>query len=123
MIQFDKDGVTLFYIDASGTKISHNFMEGTAYNDMLTILGAQKQAAIDNTQGVSNYNTALANAQISVNAGRGATVTAPPKPLQKIVADADGTVTYVPFVPPLADLVIPVTTPSGPDRKSTRLNS
>ena len=113
MIQFDKDGVTLFYIDASGTKISHNFMEGTAYDDMLTIMGAQKQAAIENTQAVSNYNTALVNAQTSVAAGR--TATAPPKPLQKVVADADGAVTYIPFVPPLADLVTPpIATPSGP---------
>ena len=113
MIQFDKDGVTLFYIDANGQRVAHNYMEGTAYDDMLTIMGAQKQAAIENTQAVSNYNTALVNAQTSVDAGR--TATAPPKPLQKVVADADGAVTYIPFVPPLADLVTPpIATPSGP---------
>jgi hypothetical protein len=110
MIQFDKDGVTLFYIDANGQRVAHNYMEGTAYDAMLTIRGAQQQAARDNTLAVANYNTELANAQISVSAGR--TAAAPPKPLQKMVADADGAVTYVPFVPPLADLVPLVSTPS-----------
>jgi len=110
MIQIDKDGVTLFYIDANGNRVAHNVMDGELYDDMLTIRGDQLQAASDNTQAVSNYNTELANAQISVSAGR--TATAPPKPLQKVVADADGTITYVPFVPPLADLVIPITDPS-----------
>jgi len=110
MIQFDKDGVTLFYIDANGQRVAHNYMEGTAYDAMLTIRGAQQQAARDNTLAVANYNTELANAQISVSAGR--TAAAPPEPLQKMVADADGAVTYVPFVPPLADLVPLVSTPS-----------
>ena len=110
MIQLDKDGVTLFYIDANGQRVAHNYMEGTAYDAMLTIRGAQQQAARDNTLAVANYNTELANAQISVSAGR--TAAAPPKPLQKMVADADGAVTYVPFVPPLADLVPLVSTPS-----------
>ena len=32
MIQFDKDGVTLFYIDATGKKVSHNYLEGTPYD-------------------------------------------------------------------------------------------
>jgi hypothetical protein len=110
MIQFDKDGVTLFYIDANGQRVAHNFMDGQAYDDMLTVRGAQQQAARDNTLAVANYNTALSNAQISVSAGR--TATAPPKPLQEVVADADGAVTYIPFVPPLADLVMPTVDPS-----------
>src|ERR1017187_5966571 len=105
MIQLDKDGVTLFYIDVSGQRVSHNYMEGQAYCDMLTIRGAQLQAISENNQAVANYNNVLANVQISVTAGRGDTVTAPAKPLQKVVADADGAVTYVPFVPPLADIV------------------
>ena len=105
MIQLDKDGVTLFYIDANGNKVSHNYMEGQAYTDMLTIRDAQLSAASENNQAVANYNNVLANVQISVTAGRGDTVTAPAKPLQKVVADADGAVTYVPFVPPLADIV------------------
>jgi hypothetical protein len=113
MIQLDKDGVTLFYIDANGNRVAHNYMDGQAYCDMLTIRGAQLQAATENTQAVANYNNVLANVQTSVNAGRGDTVTAPAKPLQKVVADADGTVTYVPFVPPLADIVPLVGVPSG----------
>jgi|ERR1022692_3113160 hypothetical protein len=105
MIQLDKDGVTLFYIDANGQRVAHNYMEGQAYTDMLVIRDAQISAALANTQAVANYNNVLANVQISVTAGRGDTVTAPAKPLQKVVADADGAVTYVPFVPPLADIV------------------
>jgi hypothetical protein len=113
MIQLDKDGVTLFYIDANGNKVSHNYMEGQAYTDMLTIRDAQISAANENVQAVANYNNVLANVQISVTAGRGDTVTAPAKPLQKVVADTDGVVTYVPFVPPLADIVPLVGVPSG----------
>ena len=113
MIQLDKDGVTLFYIDANGNKVAHNYLEGQAYTDMLTIRDAQISAASENNQAVANYNNVLANVQISVTAGRGDTVTAPAKPLQKVVADADGAVTYVPFVPALADIVIPKTVPSG----------
>ena len=113
MIQLDKDGVTLFYIDANGNRVAHNYMEGQAYCDMLTIRGAQLQAISDNAQAVANYNNVLANVQISVTAGRGDTVTAPAKPLQKVVADADGAVTYVAFVPPLADIVPLVGVPSG----------
>jgi hypothetical protein len=113
MIQLDKDGVTLFYIDANGNKVAHNYLEGQAYTDMLTIRDAQISAASENNQAVANYNNVLANVQISVTAGRGDTVTAPAKPLQKVVADTDGAVTYVPFVPPLADIVPLVGVPSG----------
>ena len=37
MIQFDTDGVTLFYIDATGNKISQSFMSGQPYTDWLNI--------------------------------------------------------------------------------------
>ena len=113
MIQFDKDGVTLFYIDANGQRIAHNYMEGQAYSDMLTIRGAQQQAATENNQTVANYNNVLANIQDMTNKGLINIPPAPAKPLQKLVADADGTVTWVPFVPSLADLIIPKTVPSG----------
>ena len=112
MIQYDKDGATLFYIEASGQRVARGPMDGQAYTDMLTIRGEQQQAAIENTQAVNNYNNVLANVQISVTAGRGDTVTAPAKPLQKTVSDT-GVINYAPFVPPLADLVIPKTVPSG----------
>ena len=107
MVQFDKDGMTLFYIDANGNRVQHNPFDGQAYSDMLVIRSAQQQAGIDNQMALADYKNKLANAQISVDAGRPDTVTAPVKPLQKVVADADGAVTYVPFVPLLADLVIP----------------
>src|ERR1035441_10545453 len=107
MVQFDKDGMTLFYIDANGNRVQHNPFDGQAYSDMLVIRSAQQQAGIDNQMALADYKNKLANAQISVTAGRGDTVTAPVKPLQKVVADADGAVTYVPFVPPLADIVPP----------------
>ena len=30
MIQFDQNGVTLFYIDASGRRVAHGYTEGEA---------------------------------------------------------------------------------------------
>lgn len=102
MIQFDKDMVTLFYIDATGKRIAHNFMEGAPYSDMLAVRDAQLQAVRENTQAVGNYETTLANVQISVDAGHD--MPAPPKPLQKIVSDT-GDVSYAPFAPPLKDLI------------------
>lgn len=108
MIQYDKDGVTLFYVDASGKKVAHNFMEGAAYDDMVKVRDAQLQVVRENTQTASNYATALDNAQQSINAGR--PVDAPPKPLMKVVGDT-GEVGYAPFDPPLKDLVIPVAKP------------
>ena len=52
MIQFDKDGMTLFYIDASGNRVQHNPFDGQAYSDMLVIRSAQMQAGIDNQMAV-----------------------------------------------------------------------
>jgi len=108
MIQYDRDGVTLFYVDADGKKFSHNFMEGAAYNDMVTVRDAQLQAIRENTQTVANYETALANAQISVDAGRA--VPTLPKPLMKVVSDT-GETTFAPFEPPLKELI-----PNAPAR-------
>jgi hypothetical protein len=113
MIQYDKDGVTVFYIDAQGNRVAYGPFAGQAYSALLQIMSAQKQAIVDNAQAVANYNNVLGNVQISVNAGRGDTVTAPAKPLMIVVADADGTVTHVPFVPPLADLIVPAVTSAG----------
>ena len=107
MINYEKDGVTL--VDEAGNVATP--FDGAKYSAMLTVMDAQIAAASANTQAVANYNTALANAQTSVNAGRGDTVTAPPKPLETVVSDT-GVTTYVPFNPPLADL-IPAPTASG----------
>lgn len=102
MIQYDKDGVTLFYVDASGKRVAHNFMEGAAYNDMVMVRDSQLQAMRENVQTKANYETALSNAQISVDAGHD--VPAPTKPLMKVVSDT-GDVSFMPFDPPLRDLV------------------
>src|ERR1017187_6694212 len=111
MIQYDKDGATVFYIDANGNKISASPFDGKKYSDMLTIMDAQIAAANENAHSLDLYNTSLANAQTSVTPGRQAD--APPKPLQHVVSDP-GVSTYVPFVPALADLVpLAVTAPSS----------
>jgi len=111
MIQYDKDGVTLFYVDANGKKCSHNLMEGAPYSDMVIVRDAQLQAIRENTQTAANYETALANAQVSVDAGH--TVPAPAKPLMKVVGDT-GDTTFLPFDPPLKDLVPAAPTKSLP---------
>ena len=111
MIQFDKDGVTLVGYDANGNRFAHNYLEGTLYDNMLSTRSAQLAAARENTQAVANYNTVLSTIQASVDAGRPHD-SAPAKPLQKVVSDM-GDVSYVPFVPPLADLVVPATNGSG----------
>ena len=110
MIQYDKDGVTVYYTDASGNRVSATPFDGAKYSGMLAIMDEQISAASANAQAVANYNTALKNAQTSVDAGRSAD--APPKPLQTVVSDT-GVTSYVPFNPPLADLVpLDVTAPS-----------
>jgi hypothetical protein len=111
MIQYDKDGATLFYIDAKGTKITAGVFDGKKYNDMDAIMLQQIAAVTENNQAVENYNLSLQSAQTSVSAGRDAD--APPKPLQHVVGDT-GESTYAPFLPPLADLVpLKVSAPSS----------
>ena len=110
MISYDKDGVSVFYIDANGVKITVNPMSGDKYSDLLTIMDAQVSAENENKHAVDLYNTSLKNAQASIDAGRPADP--PAKPLKKLVSDT-GEVTFAPFTPTLPDLVLPVTTPSG----------
>src|SRR4051794_26446755 len=128
MIQYDKDGVTLYYVDASGKRVSHYFMEGAAYNDMVTVRDAQLQAIRENVVAKQNYDLTVDNLQISVDAGH--TVTLPAKPLMKTVSDT-GEVTYAPFDPPLKDVVPPAPArpaPAGgikvdtPDRQAIMYN-
>lgn len=102
-IQYAPDGVTLFYIDATGKTISHNFLEGTPYSDMLDIRGAQLQAVFENKTAAANYTQAVANAQVSEDATRPYPAL-PDKPRQKVVSDT-GAVSYAAFVPPLPDVV------------------
>jgi hypothetical protein len=110
MIQYDKDGVTLFYIDADGNRVAHNWREGKPYSAMVDIRSAQLLAVTENATEAFNYGIALNKAQINI--GRPGFVL-PVKPLQKIVSDT-GDVSFAPFDPPLADLVIPTVTPSAP---------
>ena len=111
MIQYVKDGTTVSAIDDKGTKVSASPFDGSKYTALLAIMDAQISATAENNHAVDLYNNSLKNAQISVDAGRSAD--APPKPLQKVVSDI-GVTTYVPFNPPLADLVpLAVTAPSS----------
>jgi hypothetical protein len=112
MVQYDKDGVTLFYIDANGQRVAAGYTDTDHYSAMFTIRGDQLQAGRENAQTVLNYNAALGKVQGNIDVGRDDGSPAPPKPLQKIVSDTGVVSSYAPFVPPLADLVIPKTTPS-----------
>jgi hypothetical protein len=106
MIQYGPDGMTIFYVDANGQKISRIYTEGAAYNDLVAIRDAQLQADKENLQNQASYNQTLANAQTNVDASPGAAITPPKKPLMKAISDT-GVPSYGPFVPPLADLVMP----------------
>ncbi len=104
MIQYAPDGVTLVGHFPDSKEFSHSIMEGKPYNDMLEIRDAQLQAIRENTQAKANYETALANAQLNVDAGHA--MAAPTKPSMKVVDDL-GAVTFHPFDPPLGDLKAP----------------
>ena len=66
MIQYDKDGVTLFYTDASGTKISASVFDGKKHTDMDTVMQQQLAAAAENAHAVDLYTQRLAIAQTSI---------------------------------------------------------
>jgi hypothetical protein len=103
MIQFDKDGVTLVGYDANGNRFAHNYLEGSLYDDMLTVRKAQIAAASENVQNAANYTNVIT--QINLNEAAGRPHDAPPiKPQQKVVDDL-GKITFVPFAPPLPDFV------------------
>ena len=101
MIQYDKDGATLFYIDDTGNKVSATVFDGQKYSLLDGIMLQQIAAVAENNHAADIYNQQLQQAQTSVSAGRPAD--APQKPLQHVVSDT-GVSTYVPFSPPLPDL-------------------
>ena len=113
MIQYDKDGVTLFFIDANGNKVSANPFDGKKWSDLDTILLNQIEAGKENELAVNTYNGRLAFAQSQANSF--APYTAPPKPLMHVISEhldaASSTYvgfsTYVPFSPALADIMQP----------------
>jgi hypothetical protein len=103
MIQFDKDGVTLVGYDANGNRFAHNYLEGSLYDDMLTVRKAQIAAASENVQNAANYTNIIT--QINQNEADGRPHDAPPVKAQQKVIDDLGHVSFVPFAPPLADFV------------------
>jgi hypothetical protein len=112
MIQYDKDGVTVFYVAGDGTKVSASPIEGARYSDLLTIMDAQLAAVRENNAAKEAYVQAVANAQISVSAGRPASAL-PVKPREKFVSDT-GVVTDAAFATGvLPELTYPQTTPSA----------
>jgi len=111
VIQRKPDFVTLFYIDSNGNEVSANPMTWTRYGAMLTILSAQLQAVIEDKQAIANYHNLLGSYQGALNNGQVGLV-APVKPQHKVIDDATGAVSWVPFVPPLPDAIIPVLAPS-----------
>ena len=111
MIAYDSNGSTLFYIDANGQRVAAGYTETERYSTMLKTKGVQQQAVLDNATVLSKYKAELAAIQGTYDQGRAGQnpdipTVAPIKPAQKIVSDT-GDVSYVPFVPPLPDLVIP----------------
>ena len=105
-IQYDKDGATL--IDGAGNRTT---VFDAQYSKLIGIMDAQIGAARDNTIAAAAYTQTVANAQVSVDAGRPYPAL-PDKPRAKSVSDT-GVVTFAAFVPPLPDVVIPVTAPSS----------
>lgn len=110
MIQHD--GTTLFYIDANGQRVEARLFQGTAYQDMLTVMDAQIQASRRNNAAYSSYAGAVANAQGTIDIGR-TPEPLPVPPLMMVVSDT-GATTYVPFDPPLPKLVVPAPIPPPP---------
>ena len=105
MIQFEADGLTL--VDSSSGKTA-SWKDGQAYNDMLVIRDAQLEAGRENAATAASYASLLSQAQAAVNFGHD--TAAPAKPNMKVVTDS-GTTGYAPFLPPLADLVLPTVAP------------
>jgi hypothetical protein len=103
MIQYDKDGATL--LDGAGNRVT---VFDSGYSGLLGIMDAQISVITENTQAAANYTQAVANAQVSINAGRPYPAL-PDKPRQKVVSDT-GAVSYVVFAPPLPDVVPQVVT-------------
>ena len=104
-IQYASDGNTL--IDGAGNRVS---VFDARYGDLLAIRSAQAGAVIENNTAADRYTFLVSAAQS--NADRGLPYPAlPDKPRQKVIDDT-GVASYVAFVPPLPDVVIPA--PSAP---------
>jgi hypothetical protein len=116
IIQYSDDYTSLIYLDGSGQKVSVLFTDAAKFNDLVLIRDQQLQAIRDNQTAANNYNQAVKNAQMSVDAGREAPPL-PTKPQMRVVSN-DGKVSYVDFVPPLLSIV--VTAPNAPSTGSIK---
>ena len=90
------------------------------FGDIDAIYDKQTAAVASNALKLQLYNLNLASSQAQV--AKGVSVPAPTKPTMEVVDD-QGNDTQVPFVPPLADLVLPTiaVTPSGGIAATTNL--
>jgi hypothetical protein len=112
MIRYSSDGNSLIGVDDKGKEFSHSKTDSAWFSSMLITHGSQQQNESDNAATLQGYKDALQNIQGPLDAGQFiGTPVAPPKPQCKFIDDM-GKVTYGPFDPPLADLVIPKTTPT-----------
>src|ERR1035437_8920261 len=104
-IKYAPDGNSL--IDSTGNLIT---VFDARYGPLRAILSAQDGAVIENKTVADKWAFDVSAAQSNVD--RGLPYPAlPDKPRQKVISDT-GAVSYVPFVPPLPDVVIPA--PSAP---------
>ena len=107
MITYATDGNSL--IDGAGNLIT---VFDSRYSDTYAILSAQNKAVAENKTVAEHYTYLVGAAQSNISGGFPYDAL-PDKPRQKVISDT-GAVSYVAFVPPLPDLVIPtkVTTPN-----------
>ena len=117
MVRREPDGHTLYWIQ-DGLKVEVNYME-QQFGITQQVQDAQIANASINRQSVGNYLNSLANAQISVSAGRPVDIPTPPKMIitPDPIMDDWGWVTApaqmeVDWVPALPTVVYPKTTPT-----------
>ena len=112
MIQYSKDGTSLFYTDTSGQIVEASVYDTKEFSAMRLVMDEQAQAGRDNALTLNEYNAKLGAIQGSIDVGRYDNTPAPVKPQMKVVSNT-GDVSYAPFSPALGDLKFPVITPSS----------
>src|ERR1035441_10029197 len=112
---------SLSYTDPTGKVVKVSIFDSTTYAKIAAILVKQQQAQGNNKTKLDLYTLNLQSSQDQIN--RGVDVPAPTKPLMEVVDD-QGVDSFVPFVPPLADLklsTIPVAPSTGSGAATTNL--
>ena len=84
MVKRENDNITLTFPDTDGTIVQVG-MRNVGYSNVLATFDAQISAKNQNAQRLANYNQAVKNAQVSIDASRPAPI--PPKPPKIVVAD------------------------------------